>query len=37
MPMWIYNLPHWQLLILFAEVAVCACWGLMILLTQPSE
>ena len=32
MPMWIYNLPYWQLLLLFAGVAVCICWGLIIIL-----
>ncbi|MBV8992273.1 MAG: DUF4239 domain-containing protein [Pseudonocardiales bacterium] len=30
MPVWIYDLSHWQLLILFAGVAVCVCWGLLI-------
>lgn len=32
MPVWIYDLSHWQLLILFAGVAVCICWGLTIVL-----
>lgn len=32
MPVWIYKLPHWQLLLLFVGAAVCVCWGLIIIL-----
>jgi hypothetical protein len=28
MPTWIYNLSHWELLLLFAGAAVCICWSL---------
>ena len=32
MPLWIYNLPHWQLLVLFVGIAICVCWSLLAVL-----
>lgn len=34
MPRWIYDLPHWQLLLLFAGASICACW-ILILFSRP--
>ena len=37
MPMWIYTLPTWQMLLLFIGVSVCLCWGLTLLLKPLME
>jgi len=37
MPKWIYFLPNWQMLLLFAGVSLGMCWGLILLLRSPME
>ncbi|MEO7196577.1 MAG: DUF4239 domain-containing protein [Pseudonocardiaceae bacterium] len=37
MPTWIYTLPHWQMLLLFAGISICACWVLVLLLRPLME
>ncbi|MGH3829903.1 MAG: DUF4239 domain-containing protein [Pseudonocardiaceae bacterium] len=37
MPTWIYTLSNWQILLLFAGIAVFICWGLVLLLRPLME
>lgn len=37
MPKWIYGLPNWQMLLLFAGVSLGMCWGLIPLLRSLME